>query len=91
MQIAFSPEELRPLVQAVIAETLAVMPIDDGRDAYSEAEVAERLGVSRTTIRDERLRGRLKASLVGRKIRITREHLTEYLASREWTPSGGGQ
>ena len=53
MQLAFDAADLRPIVEAVVAELADRLAGDDGRIAYSTAEVAHMLGVS-PTIREER-------------------------------------
>lgn len=84
MELRLDPSCLKPVIETVIAELLQRFDQNDDRLAYSEAEAAALLGVSRTTLRDERLRGRVKASLVGRKIRYTRNDMVEYLVNRRW-------
>ena len=86
MEIKLDPAELKPIVEAVVCELLEKFQQDPDRIAYSEAEGANLLGVTTTTLRDERLRGRIEASLVGRKIRYTKQNLLDYLASRQWEP-----
>jgi len=85
MELRFTAEEIRPLIEAVAAELLSRFPTSDNRLAYAESEAAALIGVASTTLRDERLRGRVGASLVGRKFRYTREDLLTYLASRRWS------
>jgi len=53
----------------------------DGRLAYSVAEAAEALGVSRDTIYDELRAGRLASIKLGRRRIITRQHIDDFLAS----------
>lgn len=89
MQIDIAPEDLKPIVAQILAEIADKLSVDDGRLAYSEVEVAAKLGVTRVVLRDERRRGRIKASKVGRKIRYTRGQILEYLDSRTWTNRGG--
>lgn len=86
MHLNLEPDELKPIVEAVVAHVHDLFQTKNGRLAFDEAEAAELLGVPSTTLRDERLRGRVKASLVGRKIRYTRQQLLDYLADREWEP-----
>jgi excisionase family DNA binding protein len=86
MQLAFDPADLRPIVEAVVAELADRLAADDGRMAYSTAEVAQMLGVSPATVRDARLRGELQAVRVGRKCRFTRQQITDYLVRRTWQP-----
>lgn len=78
---------LRPLISAVVAETIAQLRNDeaklDGKLAYSEEEAARLLGLEPHVLRDERRRGRIEASqIVGRRIRYSRSDLLAYLAGR---------
>lgn len=87
MKLELNSEELRPLIQAVVKETLTQVESDraklDDKLAYSEQEAARMLGLDYHVLRDERLRGRIKASqIVGRRIRYTQADLLEYLAER---------
>lgn len=61
------------------------MNIVDLPKLYTEAEVAEYLGINEQTVARERKRGRLGYTLVAKKIRFTAEHIQEYLRSRECT------
>lgn len=85
MQLTLDAEELKPLVAAVAAELLESIPLDDRRDAYSEAEAAARLGVKPHVLRVARLRGEVSASQVGGSFRYTRSQLLTYLAQTEST------
>jgi hypothetical protein len=89
-----APEALTPLVRKIVAEALAQLEsaratVRD-RLAFGEAEAAALLGLAPHQLRDERLRGRVKASVgPGKKILYTRAQLTEYLTRREWKPGEG--
>ena len=85
MRIEFDPEALKPLIETIVLEVIARIDKGDDRLAFDEAEAAAMLGVTKTTLRDERLRGRVNASLVGRKVRYSRNDLLEYLANRRWS------
>jgi len=80
-----SAETLRPLVRDIVVEVLAVQAQDQARLgeerlAWSEPEAAQLLGLQTHQLRDERLRGRISASLVvGRRIRYQRADLLAYL------------
>src|SRR5690242_10723471 len=82
---SIDPEALRPLVEQVVQlaiermeEMKAELPPD--RLAYSEPEAAALLGLNTHQLRDERLRGRVAASLVvGRRVRYLRSDLIDYL------------
>jgi Helix-turn-helix domain len=81
-------EQLRPLVEAVVAEAVRQLDADrqrlgDGKLAYSEGEAAGLLGLEEHQLRDERRRGRIAASaIVGRRIRYQRSDLLAYLTAR---------
>jgi hypothetical protein len=85
MHLEIPPDDLKRLVQEVVREALTTLEqararISTDRLAYSEPEAARLLGLKPWQIRDERLRGRIKAvSVVGRRIRYTPESLRDYL------------
>ena len=85
MDLRIDTDELKPLIEAVAAELLRRFPPLEDRLAYSQDEAAALLGIAGTSLGDERRRGRVDASLVGRRIRYTREDLLTYLASRKWS------
>ena len=85
----FDPESFRPLieqaVQAAMLKMESARAVVADRLCYSEPEAAAMLGLEPHQLRDERLRGRIKASsIVCRRIRYTRQDLMEYLSSRPW-------
>jgi hypothetical protein len=89
IHLQLDAEALAPLVRQVVAEVLAATADDRAkvgdRLCYTEAEAAALLGLNEHQLRDERLRGRIGASsIVGRRIRYTREDLVRYLAERRW-------
>lgn len=55
---------------------------------FSEAEVAERLGISRITAWRLRRAGKISYYLIGRSIRYGERHIAEYLASCECKKKG---
>ena len=84
MQLA---EALRPVIAEVVREVLAHVEADraqlGAKEVYSEAEAAAYIGVNEWSLRDERKRKRITASvIVGRRIRYTRADLMRYLAAR---------
>jgi hypothetical protein len=95
--VQINPTELAPIIQQAVDAALARFEserakLDDGSGklCYSEQEAARLLGVEVHVLRDERLRGRIEASqIMGRRIRYTRENLTDYLAARRWSAGGG--
>ena len=87
MNLHFSQDELRPLIQAVVRETLQQIEAEhaatNGRLAFSEGEAASLLGVQRHTLRDCRRRGEISARKVGKEYRYTREELERFLGEDE--------
>jgi hypothetical protein len=86
-------EAMRPIISAVVAETLAQLRADEamlnGKLAYSEAEAAGLLGYRVHQLRDERLRGRVSASVGPRgRILYAKSDILAYLAARRWGPRG---
>ncbi len=84
MQLKIDPAELAPIISATVDATLARIRDDDARMgdklAFDEPEAARLLSLESHQLRDERLRGRITASvIVGRRIRYVREDLLEYL------------
>ena len=94
VSLNIDPESIRPVIdQAVAAAFARAMEawakVGD-RLCYTEAEAAAMLGLKEHQLRDERLRGRIKASsIVCRRIRYTYADLMEYLMSRRWSKDGG--
>ncbi len=96
VKIDLDPEALEPLIRRVVEQTLA--RLDEGRAAlpdklaFSEVEAARLLSLESHQLRDERLRGRIKASaIVGKRIRYLRQDLVDYLMSRRWNGNGNGR
>jgi hypothetical protein len=87
LAVSVSPEALRPLVRAIVAEVLAAMEADRAalpdKIAFSEQEAARLLSLNVWQVRDARRRGEIVASqLMCRKVRYTRDDLLRYLAER---------
>jgi Helix-turn-helix domain len=83
MNLSFSSDDLRPLVQAVVAEVMAARGMIEGtlgnRLGFPEAEAAALIGVPRHVLRDCRLRGEISGRLVGKKIIYAREEVERFL------------
>ncbi|MBX9656149.1 helix-turn-helix domain-containing protein [bacterium] len=81
--ISISPEEFRPLIDAAVQAALDKQVREDaifrGRLAFSETEFAMLVGVKPHTIRDERLRGRVKGIKVGKSYRYSTDEIKRYL------------
>jgi hypothetical protein len=92
--LTLSLDSFRRLIQAVVAEVLAQVEavraqVPNGQLAYSEEEAARLLGLEPHVLRDERRRGRISgSSIVGRRIRYTRQDLIDYLAGRRIVAEG---
>ena len=89
MQVIFDAHDIRPLFSEAIEAAIARVYADARQfpdEVYSEPEAARLLKVAPHVLRDERLRGRINASLVGKRIRYTRQDIVEYLAARRWAP-----
>ena len=87
VQLEIRRDELRPLIEEVVAETIAKLEaqrdVANGKLAYSEYEAAQLISLTERQLADERRRGRIKASsIVGRRIRYLRSDLITYLLSR---------
>jgi hypothetical protein len=85
LALSVDPRLLRPLISEVVRETLAAVEAERAalpdRLAFSEAEAARLLGLLPHQLRDKRRRGRIAASsVVGKRIRYTRQDLLDYLA-----------
>ena len=87
MRLMIDPKELAPIIAETVAATLAQLRADEAaigdRLALTEQEAARLLSLESHQLRDERLRGRISASvIVGKRIRYSRADLLQYLASR---------
>jgi Helix-turn-helix domain len=79
MNFIIESHEIRDLVKEVVRETLATIDWPVHRLTLTEAEGAEALGVGRHVLRDLRLRGKIRARRIGKKIVYTRTDLLEAL------------
>jgi hypothetical protein len=89
LHLQIEPEILDPIVLRVVEQTIAALEKDraalDRRLAFGEGEGARLLSLHAHQLRDERLRGRIKASIgPGRRILYTKQDLLDYLAARRW-------
>ncbi len=85
LNVSLDAEALRPVIEAIVAETLARLADDNARFgevlAFDEPKAAGLLSLEPHQLRDERLRGRITASqIVGRRIRYQKHDLLAYLA-----------
>lgn len=86
MNITIDDAGLSELIRRVVLATIAELEQRRGpggdRIAYTEEEAARMLGMKRHALRDERLRGRVTASMVaGRRPRYTLADLVDYLSA----------
>ena len=83
MNFRIDESDLRPLVHLVVGEVLDQVRGEEaklnGRLGYSEAEAAALLGVRPHVLRDCRLRGEIKARMVGKRYIYARESLIRFL------------
>lgn len=85
LNVSLDADALRPIIEATVAATLVQLRSDEAklgdRIAFNEQEAARLLALEPHQLRDERLRGRIAASvIVGRRIRYAREDLMAYLS-----------
>ena len=83
MKIVINENELRPLIEQVVTQTLERLDRDRARVgdriAFEEAEASMMLGVPRHVLRDMRLRGEVVAGKLGRRVVYSREQLLDLL------------
>jgi hypothetical protein len=87
LSLNLDSESLRPLIEAVVLETIARLQGENlnGRLAYSEEEAAELLGLNRWQLRDLRRAGKITpAQGPGRKVLYPRDVLVRFLAENPW-------
>jgi len=88
LNLQLDDNALEPLVRRVAEEVIRHTQGENaqfGKLAYGEAEAAALLSLAPHQLRDERLKGRVEASVgPGRKILYSRQQLLDYLSSRRW-------
>jgi hypothetical protein len=87
--LTFNAESLRPLVAEIVQEALARFETARAtlpdKLAFGEQEAARLLSLQPYQLRDERLRGRIAASVgPGRRVLYRRADLENYLLGRRW-------
>lgn len=85
LKVHFTADDLRPLIQSVVNETIATLQAEQDRLgdrlAFSEPEAAKVLGLERHVLRDIRLRGEIEyCRIANRRIAYERSALLKYLA-----------
>lgn len=86
MNITIPDNELRPLIEAIVVETVEKLRADGqlrvyGKLAVLEPEAAALLGCKSTVLRDCRLRGEITATKVGGRYAYEIAELERYLAA----------
>jgi hypothetical protein len=76
VQLNFSRDDLRPLIESVVVQVLERFGSSDGI-AFSEAEAAALIGQRPHVLRDMRLKGRVSASRIGRGHFYTRNDILQ--------------
>ena len=88
MRFEFDVDTLRPVIEQVVAQTVAKLDVDhsrfDDRIAYTESEAAALLGVQPHVLRDLRRMGGIEASRLGKRIVYMRADLIEFLERNRW-------
>jgi hypothetical protein len=94
INLQIDAETLAPIIRQAVEQTLAALEKDRAalgeKLAFGEAEAARLLSLNNHQLRDERLRGRVKASIgPGRRILYSRQDLLDYLQQRRWEKENG--
>jgi hypothetical protein len=88
MRFEFDVDTLRPVIQQVVAETIAQMEAErsqfDGQIAYTEPEAAALLSVQPHVLRDLRRLREIDASRIGKRIVYRRSDLLALLERNRW-------
>jgi hypothetical protein len=83
MKFQLDPEDLRPLVEIVVTETIKQLEAEraklDGQLAFTEAKAAALIGVAPHVLGDARRRGEVSGSKCGKRVVYTREELLVFL------------
>ena len=77
MRLELDRDELKNIVAEVVGELDD--RFGDDRLAFTESEAAEKLGIAKHSLRDERLKGRIKPGKVGRRFLYSRRMLLRYI------------
>ena len=86
MKITFDADDLRPIIEQVVTETLARVDDDrpgDDRLAYTESEAAAMIGLEQHVLREQRRLGRIEPCAVrpGRRVLYTPASIRAFLAN----------
>lgn len=75
LHLTVDNDDIQALVREVVSATLATLDWPIGRVALTESEAAQACGVGRHVLRDLRIRGRIRAHRLGKRIVYTRDDL----------------
>ena len=83
MKFEIDPAELRPLIEAIVDETLAKIqggnPTNGNhRVAYTERDAAARLGLPQHSLRAARVRGKVTANKIGSRWIYTADEIQRF-------------
>ena len=81
MEFHFDLEETRDLIRQVVGEVLVAIDWPVGRLALTELEAAQACGVARHVLRDFRLRGKIQARRLGKRVIYLRPDLLAALGA----------
>ena len=83
MKFQFDANDLRPLVELVVAETIERLEVEraklNGQLGYPEPQAAALLGLAPHQLRDARLRGEVRATRIGKRMVYPRGELLKLL------------
>jgi len=83
LQIEFSADDLRPIVEEIVATLADKLTKFDDRLSVDEREAARLLGVPRSALRDARTAGKIKPSAkIGKRWLYTRKDLLRFLSGK---------
>ena len=89
MRFEFDVETLRPVIQQIVAETVAQLKAEhskfNDRIAYTEPEAAALLGVQAHVLRDLRRMGEIVGFKIGKRIVYMRADLVDLLQRNRWS------
>ncbi|MCI0641044.1 MAG: helix-turn-helix domain-containing protein [Gemmataceae bacterium] len=87
LRIEVTGEELQPIIERVVAETLRQLgvkarPAQDDAQALDSKAAAKRIGVSERTLRRLTDDGEIRCARIGRLVRYTPADLDAYVQTR---------
>ncbi len=79
--VSFDIDELRPLIEAIVAETMAATAGLGDQIAMTESQAASKFGMASHQLRDSRLRGELTGCRIGRRWYYQVAEFRQFVAS----------